>query len=265
MNPAETLTPVRRPPAWRRGQRASNARRPPAPPARAPPARTAPGRSPRAAPPRRSSPRRPGTLRATWYSVTVGGGGGAASNTCRFCTLVTAASARSAPQAPQAAGPHSTVSSGSAGLPPAWRTARPAACPACARTYPAATGPAASSDTGYPTRAASTTWTSPCPGGAAILPSAPPAPPASPAPPQSAHPWPPAAPPPPPAERPALPAAPQAQLPGHAATATPHPRRQATAFRHKRHVGDLSRRSSRHALQHHDCSRSDSHSSAEPG
>ena len=50
----------------------------------------------------------------TWYSVTAGGGGGAASNTCRFCIHRASTSARPCPQQPHAAGPHSTVSSGSA-------------------------------------------------------------------------------------------------------------------------------------------------------
>ena len=58
------------------------------------------------------SPQAGHTFATTRYSVTVGGGGGAASNTCRFCTLVTAASARSAPQAVQDSGTHFTVSSG---------------------------------------------------------------------------------------------------------------------------------------------------------
>src|ERR1022692_920460 len=49
----------------------------------------------------------------TWYSITLGGGGGAASNTCRFFTAITGASARSALQDPHAAGPQVTVSSGS--------------------------------------------------------------------------------------------------------------------------------------------------------
>jgi len=74
------------------------------------------------------------------------------------------------------------------------RTACRAACPGCARTATAATGRSAFSCTGYPKMAVSTTWTSPCPGGAAGIrsaPPAPPAPPASPALPQAGHPWPP--------------------------------------------------------------------------
>ncbi len=49
----------------------------------------------------------------TWHWITLGGGGGPASNTCRFFTAITGASARSAPQDPHAAGPQVTVSSGS--------------------------------------------------------------------------------------------------------------------------------------------------------
>jgi hypothetical protein len=57
------------------------------------------------------SPQAGHTFAATRYSVTAGGGG-AASNTCRFCTLVATALARSAPQAVHASGTHFTVSSG---------------------------------------------------------------------------------------------------------------------------------------------------------
>jgi len=49
----------------------------------------------------------------TWNSVTLRGGGGAASNTCRSFTAITGASESSAPQDPQAGGPEVTVSSGS--------------------------------------------------------------------------------------------------------------------------------------------------------
>ena len=52
------------------------------------------------------------TFACTWHSVTSGGGGGAASNTCRFCIPATGTSARPCPQQPHAAGPHSTVLSG---------------------------------------------------------------------------------------------------------------------------------------------------------
>jgi hypothetical protein len=58
------------------------------------------------------SPQAGHSFATIWYSVTVGGGAEAASNTCRFCTLATAASARSAPQAAHASGTHLTVSSG---------------------------------------------------------------------------------------------------------------------------------------------------------
>ena len=52
-------------------------------------------------------------IASTWYSVTPGGGGGDASNTCRFCGAPSAGSpVRSRPQQPHAVGPHSTVSSG---------------------------------------------------------------------------------------------------------------------------------------------------------
>src|ERR1019366_7871794 len=60
-----------------------------------------------------TAPHRAHSFACTWYSITVGGDGGDASNTCRFCIPVTVASPRSAPQQPHAAGPHSTVSSGS--------------------------------------------------------------------------------------------------------------------------------------------------------
>jgi len=60
-----------------------------------------------------TAPQRPHAFACTWYSTTVGGGGGDASNTCRFCTPITAASPRSAPQQPHAAGAHSTLWPGS--------------------------------------------------------------------------------------------------------------------------------------------------------
>src|ERR1035441_2723914 len=47
-----------------------------------------------------TAPQFPHALACTWYSITFGGGGGDASNTCRFCTAVTSASLRSAPQQP---------------------------------------------------------------------------------------------------------------------------------------------------------------------
>ena len=51
---------------------------------------------------------------ATWYSITSGGGGGEASNTCRFCgTPSTGSPVRSCPQQPHAAGPQNTVWPGS--------------------------------------------------------------------------------------------------------------------------------------------------------
>src|ERR1035441_5772615 len=61
-----------------------------------------------------TAPQFPHVFACTWYSITSGGGGGDASNTCRFCTPVTSAPARSAPQQPHATGPHSAISPGSA-------------------------------------------------------------------------------------------------------------------------------------------------------
>ena len=61
-----------------------------------------------------TAPHRPQARACTWYSVTLGGGGGTISNSCSFCTPVTRAPARSAPHRPQAAGAHTTTSSGSA-------------------------------------------------------------------------------------------------------------------------------------------------------
>jgi hypothetical protein len=53
------------------------------------------------------------SLAATWYSITSGGGGGEASNTCRFWGVPSTGSpVRSRPQQPHAAGPQNTVSSG---------------------------------------------------------------------------------------------------------------------------------------------------------
>ena len=61
-----------------------------------------------------TAPHRSQARACTWYSVTLGGGGGTISNSCSFCAHVTRAPARSAPHRPQAAGKHTTTSSGSA-------------------------------------------------------------------------------------------------------------------------------------------------------
>ena len=80
---------------------------------------------------------RPQARACTWYSVTLGGGGGVMSNSWSFCTPVTGASARPAPHCPQAAGAPTTVSSGLAKRtataaqkngPPTSRRAPPAPC-----------------------------------------------------------------------------------------------------------------------------------------
>src|ERR1022692_399275 len=70
--------------------------------------------TPAGARPTVTSPQVPQARACTWYSVTTGGGGAGASNTCRFCTPTTSAPARSAPQQPHAAGAQITVSAGSA-------------------------------------------------------------------------------------------------------------------------------------------------------
>ena len=73
-----------------------------------------------------TAPQRPHARPCTWYSVTLGGGGGTISNSCSFWVPVTGAPARSASHRPQAAGAHTMISSGSA----TWRSVEDSA-PGC--------------------------------------------------------------------------------------------------------------------------------------
>ena len=166
-NPAETFTPVSAATSRAARATAGSARRPPGRPWRAPRPVLHPPGHPGRCQPDRDFPALRALLRGDWYSVTVGGGGGDASNTCRFCTVPSTGSpVRSCPQQPHAAARHNTVS-------PGWgdcfsvEDRAPGCSPGRARTCRAATGPAASSDTGCPMTAASTTFRSPYPDAAA--------------------------------------------------------------------------------------------------
>ena len=73
-----------------------------------------PAGHPRRGQPHRDFPHAGQHFAATWYSITVGGGGGDASNTCLFCAVPSTGSPdRSCPQQPHADGPQNTLSSGS--------------------------------------------------------------------------------------------------------------------------------------------------------
>ena len=113
-------------------------------------------------------PRSPGTASRRPGTRSPPAAGRDASNTCRFCGVPSTGSpVRSCPQQPHAAGPHNTVSSG-------WgdccsvEDCAPGCLPGRRRTCRAATGPAASSYTGCPMTAASTTSRSPYPDAAAV-------------------------------------------------------------------------------------------------
>src|SRR2546423_13620047 len=67
---------------------------------------------PAGAMPVRGAPHPGQCFSCAWYSVTTGGGGGDASNTCSFCTPRTGSPTSPCPQRPHAAGPQNTVTSG---------------------------------------------------------------------------------------------------------------------------------------------------------